>query len=1298
MLCIRGTQAHSHFRQQQLLKKVSFYFPAVENIQSEFLHFVLTNERLTPHQERILEELLDYGTLPKFDSVPEGELILVTPRVGTVSPWSSKATDILHRTGLQAVTRLERGVAFYIKSQHPIAKSEMKKLRTLLFDPMTETAFERLGDVAELFLSKEPDTYERIALGNRGIDVLRKANQRLGLALSLEEMDYLVTWYQKTGREPTDVELMMFAQANSEHCRHKLFKSYWEINGKKQPLSLFEQIQSTYDNYKEGVLSAYKDNAAVIAGPKAGLFFPDGQTNIYQAHQEEIATVIKVETHNHPTAISPRPGAATGVGGEIRDEGATGRGARPKAGLVGYTVSNLHLPEAKRPWEKKYGRPKNQASALDIMLEAPIGGASYGNEFGRPTICGYFRTYEQQVMLNETLEVWGYHKPIMLAGGIGDIRKPLVKKEHLKSGMKLLVIGGPAMLIGLGGGAASSVNSGTSQEALDFASVQRDNPEMQRRCQSVIDSCWALGADNPIVSIHDVGAGGLANALPELIHDSACGGKIELRMIPNLDKQLTPLEIWCNEAQERYVLAVSDKQLSTFQAIAWRENCPFSVVGEVNSSKHLKVTDKHFKNNPIDIPLDLLFGNTPKYLRKVNPLKKEFQPIRLNHLSLEYAIHSILVLPTVADKSFLITIADRSVTGLVAREPMVGPWQVPVSDCGVTALAFDSFYGQAMSMGERPPISLINPAASARMALSEAILNIMPTSIQQISDIKLSANWMVASGHLDEDKALFDGVAALTDVCRTLNITIPVGKDSVSMKTLWKEAKQKKSCEVVSPMSLVVSAVAPVTDIRKTLTPLLDTSEEKDTVLLLIDLSRGQCRLGGSALAQVSQQIGNETPDLHDPSDLQAFFDFMQEGHEQEDILAYHDRSDGGLLVTLLEMAFASRVGIHIDLNELNHLELLPLLFNEELGAVIQVEKHKVAEIKKRLQGYGLEAPITVGYLNKDDVVSISYHDSEVYASSRTKLQRLWSETSYKMQLLRDNPRTAQTWYDNISDKEDPGLKGERTTFDFEQPPMIHVHAKPKVAILREQGVNGHVEMAAAFDKVGFKCIDVHMNDIQAEHFDLKTVKGLVACGGFSYGDVLGAGSGWAKRILNHTFLREQFSTFFERPDTFTLGVCNGCQMLSTLKKIIPGAEIWPGWVGNFSEQFESRLCLVEVEESPSLFFKDMTGSRLIVPVAHAQGRVRFSSEDIEEEAYKKRLINLRYVDGLGRKTIVYPANPNGSKGGVTGLTSLDGRVTVMMPHPERAFRRVQYPWAPSSWGENAPWLKFFANAREWVN
>ncbi len=1294
MLILRGAPALSDFRLKKLARRLETLLGRPISVYAEFMHFAELSQPLDAAEGEVLQQLLRYGPqLSEHD--PEGSLLLVVPRPGTISPWSTKATDIAHHCGLQKIERLERGMAYYLQLEGgELSNGENRVLAALLHDRMTEVVLAGMDEADCLFSHAEPKPFTRVDLLEGGRPALERANGELGLALSDDEIDYLLESFQGLGRNPSDVELMMFAQANSEHCRHKIFNADWIIDGEPQQRSLFKMIRNTTDCSPDGVLSAYKDNAAVMAGPRAERFLPDPKDGVYGFGEEEIHILMKVETHNHPTAISPDPGAATGSGGEIRDEGATGKGSKPKAGLNGFSVSNLRLPGGEEPWEQDNGKPGRIVSALDIMLEGPIGAASFNNEFGRPNLCGYFRTYEQWVAGPDGEELRGYHKPIMLAGGLGNIRGEHIEKTTFPAGSPLVVLGGPAMLIGLGGGAASSMASGTSAEDLDFASVQRSNPEMERRCQEVIDACWARGGENPILFIHDVGAGGLSNALPELVKDAGRGGRFELRMVPNDDPGMAPMEIWCNESQERYVMAIDVELLDEFKAICERERCPYAVVGEATDEEHLLLGDAHFNNKPIDLPMPLLFGKAPRMLRDVHHRPFAKPELDTSEIDLKEAALRVLRLPTVANKTFLISIGDRSITGMVARDQMVGPWQVPVADLAVTTSGLMGHTGEAMAMGERTPLALLDAPASGRMAIGEAITNIAAAQIGKIGDIKLSANWMAPAGHTGEDARLYETVKAVgMELCPALGIAIPVGKDSMSMKTVWQEGEEQR--EVTAPLSLIISAFAPVEDVRGTLTPQL-RSDQGDSDLILIDLGKGHNRLGATALAQVYKQIGHEGADLDDAETLTRFFDVIQELNRDGLLLAYHDRSDGGLLATLAEMAFAGRTGLNVELDDLPG-EPLALLFNEELGAVVQVRHTDTDDVLKALHDAGLgHCSQVIGALNDDQQIRVSRTGKLLLEASRVELQQAWSEVTRQMQALRDNPSCAEEEFERIA-ADDPGIQVS-LSFDPAEDvagPMIASGVHPKIAILREQGVNGQLEMAASFHRAGFECVDVHMSDIIEGRHSLDEFKGLVACGGFSYGDVLGAGEGWAKSILFNSRARDQFQAFFERSDSFSLGVCNGCQMLSNLHELIPGAENWPHFVRNRSEQFEARFVSVEVGETNSVLLAGMAGSRMPIAVAHGEGRAEF--HDAAQLAAAQSQVALRYVENSGGPASRYPANPNGSPEGITGLTSSDGRVTIMMPHPERVVRTLQNSWHPDEWGGDAPWLRLFRNARVWV-
>ena len=1297
MLTLRGAPALSAFRLDKLAQKFSTIDPDIQLLHTEYMHFAELREPLSPKRQDVLANLLRYGPdLPAGNTDPSqgATLLLVVPRPGTISPWSSKATDIAHNCGLAEVERLERGIAWYLSLPATLDPAGRAAVEALVHDRMTESVMTELEAAAQLFHHASPAPMASVDVLGGGRDALVSADRSLGLALADDEIDYLVDSFTNLGRNPNDVELMMFAQANSEHCRHKIFNASWSIDGQEQEHSLFKMIRNTHEQGGENVLSAYSDNAAVVSGHVAGRFYPDPESCESSFSLESIPLLMKVETPNPPTALAPFPGAGTGSGGEIRDEGAVGRGSKPKVGLTGFSVSNLNIPGYAQPWENDYGKPGRIVSALDIMLEGPIGGAAFNNEFGRPNLCGYFRSFEQEVPGVNGREVRGYHKPIMIAGGYGNIRDEHVQKGDYRPGAKLIALGGPAMLIGLGGGAASSMASGQSCEDLDFASVQRQNPEIERRCQEVIDRCWQLGEDNPIAFIHDVGAGGLSNAFPELVKDGNRGGNFELRNVPNDEPGMSPLEIWCNESQERYVMAVEPENLARFEAICARERCPFAVVGEATEEMHLRLSDSEFGNAPVDLPMSVLFGKPPRMHREVQRRNIEQDSLQLQ-LSVAEATERVLQLPGVASKNFLITIGDRTVTGMVTRDQMVGPWQVPVADCAVTTVSYDSFAGEAMAMGERTPLALVNGPASGRMAVAEAITNIAAAAIADIRDIKLSANWMCAAGYGAEDEALYDTVRAVgMEFCPALGITIPVGKDSMSMRTTWDDADQPKS--VTAPMSLIVSAFSPVVDVRHTVTPQLQPRE--DAALVLLDLGRGANRLGGSALAQVCGQLGDSVADMDSAADLKAFFSLVQENLAEGRLLAYHDRSDGGLLVTLLEMSFAGHCGLAIELAGLPG-DALARLFSEEAGAVLQVADADLPALQARAAELGLgDCCHVLGRAVSGDAIALVDGGETLLQDSRARLQQLWARTSYEIQALRDNPDCALEEYQRVS-AEDPGLSAQ-LAFDPAQDiaaPFIATGVRPAVAILREQGVNGHVEMAAAFHKAGFAPFDVHMSDILGGRRSLDDFKGLVACGGFSYGDVLGAGEGWAKSILFNPDVREQFSAFFQRQDTFTLGVCNGCQMVSTLKDLIPGADHWPRFVRNRSEQFEARLALVKVESSPSLLLSGMEGSHLPIAVAHGEGRAEFADQQALQTCEATGTVALRYVENDLSVASRYPANPNGSPAGITGLASLDGRATIMMPHPERVFRTVQNSWAPQEWGEDAGWLRLFRNARAWL-
>jgi phosphoribosylformylglycinamidine synthase len=1310
-LFLRGAAAFSAFRLQGFQSRLQQVLPDLTAVRAGYWHVVALNAALSDAERERLGALLE--EVAPVSLAEEGATFFVVPRIGTISPWSSKATDIARHCGLEAVERIERGILFQVLAKN-MTPEQRASVAALLHDRMTESVLAKVSDGAQLFQHFPPRPLATVDVLTGGRAALVAANGSLGLALSEDEIDYLLEIFTKAARNPTDVELMMFAQANSEHCRHKIFNASWVIDGKPADKTLFGMIRETHAARPQGTVVAYADNSSIIEGATIPRFYPDAHG--HYGYRDELTHILaKVETHNHPTAISPFPGAATGSGGEIRDEGATGKGSKPKAGLCGFTVSNLHIPGAARPWETDAGRPGRMASALDIMLEGPIGAAAFNNEFGRPNLTGYFRTYEQAV--GGTLR--GYVKPIMIAGGLGNIQaEQSFKATHFPVGTRLVQLGGPGMLIGLGGGAASSMSAGANSEDLDFASVQRGNPEIQRRAQEVIDRCWQLGAGNPVLSIHDVGAGGISNAFPELAHSGEAGARFELREVPILEAGMSPAEIWSNEAQERYVLAIAAERMDEFAALCARERCPFAVVGETTADGHLTVADRHFGNKPVDMSMDALLGKPPRMTRVVTRVPVTTLPFAADSVDLREAVSRLLRLPAIADKTFLISIGDRSVGGMTARDQMVGPWQVPVADVAVTSMSFQGYSGEAFAMGERAPIAVIDAEASGRMAIAEALSNLAAADIADLGDVKLSANWMAACGYAGEDARLFDTVAAVSRLCQDIGLSIPVGKDSLSMRTAWTEQGAEKK-EVVSPVSLIVTAFAPVGDVRRTLTPQLRT-DAGETELLLLDLGGGGQggRLGGSALAQVFNATGEAAPDIDHPARLKALFDAAQRLNRENLLLAYHDRSDGGLFVTATEMAFAGHVGVTLDMDGLcfdaltldvdgaekrpdllagrDHERLVRALFNEEAGALIQIRRADREKVTALLRDYKTSY-FFVGYPNASDEIRVVRNAKRVFQATRVELRRAWSETSFRLQSLRDNPECARQEYDLLLDKDDPGLTPKLTfnpQADFSA--FVNAGAKPRMAILREQGVNSHYEMAAAFDRAGFEAVDVHMSDLLAGNKSLKNFAGLAACGGFSYGDVLGAGLGWARTILMNARCRDEFSAFFQRADSFALGVCNGCQMMSALKALIPGAENWPAFRRNLVEQFEARFVQVEVLDSPSLFFKDMAGSVLPIVVSHGEGRAVF-----ESGAPEQVIATLRYVDHRGMPTETYPLNPNGSPDGLTGVTTADGRFTIMMPHPERVFRAVQMSWHPTEWGalgsDDSPWFTLFKNARRQV-
>jgi phosphoribosylformylglycinamidine synthase len=1281
LLVLPGTSCLSEFRAQRLLAELAPRAPGLSAVRA--LEFFVVDAGETPLDA--LRTLLGPGP----QQFPEAALrLFVLPRIGTRSPWSSKATDIAAVCGLAEVRRIEAGRVYLFDGVSALPDAA----RALLFDPMTESLLDDPTAIQSVFDTPSARPLRRVELLAGGVAALETANRDWGLALSGEEIAYLHAHFTAAGRNPTDAELMMFGQVNSEHCRHKIFNAEFTVDGEVQPHSLFQMIRMTHAATPQGVLSAYKDNSAVVEGPVAARFFRDADHH-WRMHEEPVHLLMKVETHNHPTGISPHPGAGTGAGGEIRDEAATGRGARPKAGLAGFTVANLRIPGFEQPWEAALSRPARMASALDIMIEAPLGAAAYNNEFGRPNLNGYFRSLE---LVTPDGRNRGYHKPIMIAGGYGNIRGEHVEKLTVIEGAALVVLGGPAMLIGLGGGAASSMATGASSADLDFASVQRANPELERRCQEVIDACWALGAENPILSIHDVGAGGISNALPELVHADDRGGHFQLRDVIAADPSLSPMEIWCNESQERYVLAVAPAAVPVLAAACARERCPYAVVGTATAERQLKVEDQKLGAPAVDMPMEVLLGKTPRMHRSSTrsaSLTRAFAYPANDATELPAwltdAVQRLLRLPAVASKQFLITIGDRSVGGLTVRDQMVGPWQVPVADCAVTATGFEATTGEAMAMGERPTLALLDAAASARMAVGEALTNIAAAAISRMSDIRLSANWMAACGVGDEDARLFDAVKAVgAELCPQLGIAIPVGKDSLSMKTVWSADGQAQT--QAAPVSLIVSAFATVADVRRSLTPQL-RMDQGPTQLLLIDLGAGRNRLGGSALAQVFGEVGETAPDLDSPATFAAAFRLLQCFNEEGRVLAYHDRSDGGLFVTLAEMAFAGHCGLDIELGD---QDLVPALFCEELGMVLQVRDVDAAGMLSQLQAAGLSA-VLLGRPTRDGVLRLRQQGQERYAAPRSALYKAWSETSYRIAGLRDNPECVEEEFADSGRDEDPGLKLS-LRFSPDTAPMVST-ARPRVAILREQGVNGQVEMAYAFHAAGFEAVDVHMSDLLESGGTLDGYTGVVACGGFSYGDVLGAGQGWAKTILFNARVREVFARFFEDPRHFALGVCNGCQMMAALKSIVPGAEHWPAFRRNRSQQFEARWTQVEILESRSLFFAGMTGSLLPIAVAHGEGRAEFAADADLQQLKAAGQMAMRYVDANGATALRYPANPNGSPEGLSSVCNSDGRITILMPHPERTIAGVTGSWWPSRDAGFTPWFRMFQNARQWV-
>ena len=1295
MIELPGALAVSDFRIAKLRPALEKLSPGLGGVTARFVQFVDLARDLDSRERALLERLLTYGPREPAAAKVQGAEIIVVPRFGTISPWSSKATDIAKVCGLDAVLRIERGIAWTLATKDRLAPEQLRAVAAPLFDRMTETVLLDRAEAAKLFEHEKTRPLRTVSLA-AGRDALVKANTDLGLALSDDEIDYLVKNFAALKRDPTDVELMMFAQANSEHCRHKIFNADWIIDGQKQPKSLFAMIRNTHAKNPKGVLSAYRDNAAVIEGPLGKRYFPNPENDVYGAIDEPIDILMKVETHNHPTAISPFPGAATGSGGEIRDEGATGRGAKPKAGLTGFSVSHLRIPGFEQPWETTIGKPGRIVSALDIMIDGPIGGAAFNNEFGRPNICGYFRSFEQAAAGDPANRTRGYHKPIMIAGGMGNVRRKHVEKSEIPVGAKVVVLGGPAMLIGLGGGAASSMGSGASSADLDFASVQRGNPEIQRRAQEVIDRCSARWSQNPILLIHDVGAGGLSNAVPEAVaHTPGRGAVIDLAAIPNDEPGMSPMELWCNESQERYVLLIDAARLDDFARISERERCPFAVLGEIDGTGVLVLEDKKNGTRPVDLPLEVLLGKAPKMLRDVKRVTPPQAPLALADIDLRDAAYRLLRFPAVADKTFLISIGDRTVGGMISRDQMVGPWQVPVADVAVTISDYFGHTGEAMAMGERTPVAVLDAPASGRLAVGESLTNILAADIGSLSNVRLSANWMAACGEPGEDAALYATVHAVgEELCPALGIAIPVGKDSLSMKTTWTAGAERKS--VVAPVSLIVSAFAPVGDVRRTWTPQLRT-DVGATALLLVDLGAGRNRLGGSSLAQVNNALGATPADLDDPERLTRLAAALAELRAQNLVLAYHDRSDGGVFATLVEMAFAGHCGLDVKLPA-GANGAAGALFSEELGVVLQVKAASLDAIEAIFRQHGLgDLTHAIGAPTRELRVRIEAATGRV-DEKWEDLRRAWSETSFRMRELRDEPACAREEFEAACDTGAPGLNVALTFDPNEDISAPYVHAaRPKVAILREQGVNSQVEMGAVMERVGFESHDVHMSDVLSGRVKLADFRGLVACGGFSYGDVLGAGEGWAKSILYHPATRDEFQRFFERRDTFSLGVCNGCQMFAALKEIVPGAANWPRFVRNRGEQFEGRFSLVELAKSPSIFFDGMDGSMLPIAVAHGEGRAEFASDADARKFSGAGLVSARYVEGNRRVATTYPANPNGSPFGIAAITNADGRVTITMPHPERSFRYAQNSWRPDNAGEYSGWFRMFGNARRWV-
>ncbi|WP_373851220.1 phosphoribosylformylglycinamidine synthase [Delftia acidovorans] len=1336
---LEGGNALSSFRAQQLLTELVSIHPKITGIAARFVHLVATDAAPTPALQERLQALLTYGD--PYEGPADGAALVVTPRLGTISPWASKATDIARNCGL-GVFRVERITEYRIAfktgllsnvlgSAPELSAEQTARIAALLHDRMTESVFATRAEAEQLFSALDAAPMEFVDVLGGGRAALETANRQWGLALADDEIDYLVDAFKGLQRNPTDVELMMFAQANSEHCRHKIFNAQFTIDGEAQDKSLFGMIRNTHQVSPQHTVVAYSDNASIMEGHEVERFVATFEAALdkikapsYQKKQAVNHVLMKVETHNHPTAISPFPGASTGAGGEIRDEGATGRGSKPKAGLSGFTVSKL--------WGSEVGKPEHIASPLQIMIEGPLGGAAFNNEFGRPNLTGYFREYEQQVGVGADAVMRGYHKPIMIAGGLGVIDSELTQKIEFPAGTLLIQLGGPGMRIGMGGGAASSMASGTNAAELDFDSVQRGNPEIERRAQEVINHCWAQGDKNPILAIHDVGAGGLSNAFPELTNDAGRGARFDLRAVNLEESGLAPKEIWSNESQERYVMAIAPESLAEFTAFCERERCPFAVIGTATEERQLVLEDTAVASGdqrfPVDMPMNVLLGKPPKMHRDVATVQRELPPMDLTGVPLEKAVIDVLAHPTVASKRFLITIGDRAVGGLTHRDQMVGPWQVPVADVAVTLADYRGFKGEAMAMGERTPLASINAPASGRMAVAEAITNMLAAPIE-LSKVKLSANWMAACGEPGEDAALYATVKAVgMELCPQLDISIPVGKDSLSMRTQWNEGGQVK--KVTSPVSLIITGFASIDDVRGTLTPQLDASED-DSTLVLVDLGRGKMRMGGSILGQVLGQSGNETPDLDDAKDLIALVDAVNDLRAKGQILAYHDKGDGGLLATVAEMAFAGHVGVAINVDMLvtegdgisdSRMDsgegknwasqisgrrddmTLRALFNEELGAVLQIRTADRAAVLQTLREHGLSTcshiigktrPASSKVDAGKGELQVWRDAKSVFGASLSDLHQVWDAVSWKIAQQRDNPACADSEHAAAGEPADPGMHLHLTFDPAENPaaPFLNLGARPRVAVLREQGVNSHVEMAYAFTEAGFDAVDVHMTDLQSGRAQLQDFAGVVACGGFSYGDTLGAGIGWARSITFNDSLSAQFQQFFGRSDTFGLGVCNGCQMFAELADIIPGAQDWPRFTQNQSNRFEARLSMVEVLESPSLFLQGMAGSRLPIAVAHGEGFANFRFRGNADKA----IASMRYVDNHGKATEQYPFNPNGSAGGLTAVTTADGRFTAMMPHPERVFRNVQMSWTNGDKSEFSPWMRVWRNARKWL-